>query len=171
MKKVFVLLVCLCMMGSVVSAEDVTELNWAEIGTEEVQALGEFQQIETTVFWIPSGMASVDVSGMQGFFKPAALYGTEDGAYSVMLFVSEVEGLEQYAALMETEGGGSNFKNLIVNGVECIGYEVESANMECLLYPVTENKILTFSFVPMDGDDDWDGTKAVIIASIQPAAE
>ena len=171
MRKVFALLVCLCMMVSVALAEDVPELNWAEIGTEEVQAQGEFWQIDTIVFWIPSVMASVDVSGMEGFFKPAALYGTEDGAYAVTLFVSEAEGLEQYAALMEKEGGGSNFRNLIVNGVECIGYEVESANMECLLYPVTENKILTFSFVPMDGDDDWDGTKAAIIASIQPAAE
>ena len=40
--------------------------------------------------------------------------------------------------------------------------------MECLIYPITENLILTFSLVPMDGDDDWDATKAAIVASIQP---
>ena len=176
MKKLFAVLVCLCMMVCAAAAEDVPELNWADIGTEEILAQGEFQQIETgdlpaVIYWIPSGLSSVDVSGEEGFFKPAALYMTEDQAYSVAVFAFEVAGLEEYAEMMKTQGGGSNFRNLVINGVGCICYEVESDNMECVVYPITENKILSFSFAPMNGDEDWDGTKAAIIASIQPAAE
>ncbi len=177
MKKIFAVLVCLCLLASAALAEeDVYELNWADIGTEEVQAHGEFRQIEienmpAIAYWIPSVLTSVDVSKMEGFFKPAALYATEDQSYSVTVFSFQVAGLEEYLTMIENEGGGSNFKNLTVNGVDCVGYEVEDSNMECLVYPITENIILSFSFTPKDGDDDWDATKAAIIASIQPAAE
>ena len=174
MKKVFALLVCLMLLCSVSLAEETVELNWTDFDSEEIQGIGSFQQIEipgqpAIVYWIPSVMASVDVSAMEGPFKPTVLYATEDQEYSVMIFSFEVAGLEEYAAMMESEGGGSNFNNLKINGVDCISYEVADSNMECLIYPVSENIILSFSLLPMDGDDDWDATKAVIIASIQPA--
>ncbi len=175
MKKLVLILTCLCMIFSfsISSAEETAELNWSEIGTEEIQALGSFQQIEiadqpTIIYWIPSIMYSVDVSAIEGGFKPTALYTTEDQAYSVTIFSFEVSSLEEYATMIESEGGGSDFNNLTVNGVDCISYEVKDSNMECLIYPITENLILTFSLVPMDGDDDWDATKAAIVASIQP---
>jgi len=172
MKKVILLLTCLCLIFSAAFAEEGLVLDWADVGTEEVAALGEFQQIElpdmpTIVYWIPSGMVAVDVGGMEGPFTPSALYVTEDQAYSVTLFAFEISSLEEYAVILESEGGASNFSNVTVNGVDCIRYEVASENMECLIYPLTEQMILSFSFVPMDGDEEWDATKGVIVSSIQ----
>ena len=114
-------------------------------------------------------MFPVDTSFMEGPFTPAALYTTEDQSCSVILFVSEISGLDDYAKLMETEGGGSNFRNIRINGVDCISYEVEGDNLECLIYPVTDHLIVSFNCAPMDGDDEWDAAKDVILASIHPA--
>jgi len=174
MKKLLLVIMSLCLACSMAFAETAVELNWADVGTEDVQKLGEFQQIEipdlpTIYFWIPSGMSSVDVSFMEGNFKPTALYSTEDQKYSVVIFVSEISSLEEYVTLMETEGGGTTFTNLTVNGVDCIGYEVPDSDLESLIYPVTENVIISFNFTPLNGDEEWDATKGVIIASIQPA--
>ena len=175
MKKVLMIVACLCLLCSAAFAEeDVLELNWAEIGTDELVAMGEFQQIEipdvlTVVYWLPSVMKSVDVSVIDGPFKPTALYSTEDQKYSLAIFVAEIASLQEYATTMESQGGGSSFRNVKVNGVDCISYEVAESAIDSLIYPVTENVILSFNFTPLNGDDDWDATKAAIVASIQPA--
>lgn len=173
MKKVILMVLCLCMMCTAAFAEDVIELNWEQYGTEEAAAQGEFQQLEipdvgTVLFWIPSVLNATDTSVIEGPFQPTALYVSEDDNYGVAVFLNEIGGmnLEDYAKLMETEGGGSNFRNVMVNGISCIGYEIEEDDMECLLYPVTDNVIATFTCTPLNGDD-WDATKGVIFASIQ----
>jgi len=174
MKKIIVVLMCLCLVCSAALAETVIELNWVDFGTEEILAAGELQKIEipgqsSVTYWIPSIMGSVDVSVIDGPFKPTALYATEDQAYSVAIFVAEVESAEQYAKLMESEGGGVNFRNVKINGVDCIAYEVESAQMDSLIYPVSANVIVNFNCSPLNGDEGWDATKGAIFASIQIA--
>ena len=154
-------------------SEEKEQLNWADFATEEVQSKGTFQSIEATnlpslQLWIPNEMVSVDTSFMNGPFKPVALYGTADQAKSVILFVSEVSTLDEYAALMEREGGGSNFRHIIINGVECISYDVEKDNIKSLIYPVSEHVVLSVNCMPMNGDDNWEVAKNTILSSIQP---
>lgn len=173
MRKIILWIVCLCLIGTVAFAEDVIELNWAEIGTEEVQTQGEFYQVETpdkaaVTFWLPSFLNAVDLSGMEGFFVPQAVYASEDMAYSVAIFTFEVASLDEHAATMKSDGGGSDFRHLTINGVGCIGYEVKAENMESLIYPVSDHMVVSFNITPMDGDEDWDAVKAAILASIQP---
>ena len=177
MKKGIALLCALLLLACVpVLAEEVPEMNWADVGNDELMAQGEFQKIQiegmpAIAYWVPSIMASVDVSGIEGAFKPAALYATEDQSNSIALFSFEIAGLEDYLTMIEQQGGGSDFQNVKVNGVDCVAYQVEADNMECLVYPITENLILSFSFAPANGDEGWDAVKAVIVASIQPLAE
>ena len=172
MKKVFLMVLCLCMMCTAAFAEETIELNWEDYA--EAEAQGEFQQLEipdvgTVLFWIPSVLNATDPSVVEGPFQPTALYVSEDDNYGVAIFLNEIGSLEDYAKLMETEGGGANFRNVMINGVSCVGYEIADAetDMECLLYPVTDNVIATFTCTPLNGDDDWDATKGVIFASIQ----
>ena len=75
--------------------------------------------------------------------------------------------MEEYATLMESEGGGTGFRNVTINGVDCIAYEVVDSDVESLIYPITETTILSFNCTPLNGDDDWDAMKGVILASIQ----
>ena len=155
-------------------AEEVPELNWADLGTEEAKAQGTFQRIEvpdlsTIQLWIPAEMIAVDTSFMDGPFKPVALYGTADQTKSVILFVSEVSSVDDYVALMEKEGGGSNFKTISINGVECISYEVEKDNILSLIYPVSDHMVISVNCMPMDADENWETIRNIIFSSIQPA--
>ena len=173
MKKALVLILSLCLLCSVAFAEETIALNWEDIATEEVAAQGEFQQIAipdvaTVVYWIPSVMNSVDVSQIEGEFKPAALFTTEDESYSVAVFAFQVTSVDEYVAQMESQGGGSSFHNVTINGVDCVSYEVADADIDSLVYPVTDTMVLSFNCTPLNGDEDWDAVKAVIFSSIQP---
>ena len=175
MKKVLLLMMSLCLLCCAAFAEETLELNWEEIANDEVASAGEFQQITipdqpTVYFWIPSVMSSVDVSVIEGPFQPTALYATEDQSNSVVVFVQQITSLEEYLGMLEKEGGASDFRNLTINGVDCVSYGVESANLETLIYPVTENIIISFNFSPMNGDEGWDAVKGVIVSSVQVAA-
>ena len=172
MKKFFAMLVCLCLACSAALAGDVIELNWADFGTEDVLAAGDLQQIDleglpSVVYWVPSSLSPVDVSVMEGPFSPTAMYATEDQSCSLTIFVAQVESADQYAGLMESEGGGSNFLTVKINGIDCIAYEVESAQMDSLIYPVSDHVIVNLNCCPLNGDEDWDAVKAVIFASVQ----
>ena len=168
------LLAFLVLSNSMALAEEASELNWTDLATEETEAQGAFQKIEISDslsirIWIPADMISVDTSFMNGPFKPVALYGTEDQSRSVILFVSEVSSLDEYAALMEKEGGGSNFNRIIINGVECISYDVENDNLLSLIYPISDHLVFSVNCMPGDADEDWEATRNMILASIQPA--
>ena len=117
-------------------------------------------------FWIPSVLNATDPSVIEGPFQPTALYVSEDDNYGVAVFLNDIgsASLEDYAKMMETEGGGSNFRNVMINGISCVGYEIEENDMECLIYPVTDNVIVTFTCNPLNGDEGWDATKGVIFA-------
>lgn len=168
------LLAFLVSCNTLALAEEVPELNWTDLVTEEIEAQGAFQKIEISdslsiQLWIPAEMISVDTSFMDGPFKPVALYGTEDQVRSVILFVSEVSSLDEYVALMEKEGSGSNFNSIIINGVECISYDVEKDNILSLIYPVSDHMVLSVNCMPMDADKNWEITRNIILSSIHPA--
>jgi hypothetical protein len=175
MKKLALLLLCLCLVCSAAYAEDaVIVLNWEEVGTEDVLAAGSFQQIDipglpSVLFWIPSTMAPVDVSVIEGNFKPDALYATEDQSNSMAVFVMQISSLKEFAALMESEGGGSNFHDVKINGVDCFCYTVESAGLDCMVYPVSDTVVVTLNCSPLNGDENFDAIKGVIFASLQLA--
>lgn len=159
--------------NSLALADEVPELNWADLAAEETEAQGTFHKIEVPnltpiQLWIPNEMASVDTSFMDGPFKPAALFGTADQTRSVILFVSEVSSLDEYAALMEKEGGGSNFKDIIINGVKCTSYEVAKDNILSLIYPISDHMVLSVNCMPMEADENWETARNIILASIQP---
>lgn len=176
MKKLVILLACLCLTVSAAFAEEeVPELNLSETELAAIMPLGEYQQIEIQgapayKYWIPTlAMTSVDVSTMEGPFKPAALYTTEDETCSVAVFAMEVAGVDEYATMIGNEGGGSNFGKMKIRDTVCTTYEVADSDMDCLIYPVAEHAILLFCFSPVSGDDDWDAMKSIICATIEPA--
>ena len=175
MKKVVLMMMCLCMLCSAAFAEDVIELNWESIGTEEVAAQGEFQALEITdigaavMFWIPSVLKATDPSVIEGPFQPNALYVTEDDSYGVAVFLTEIGNLDEYLAMLQEQGGAANLRNVMVNGTSSFSYEIEEDDMECLLYPVTDTIMVTLTCTPLNGDEDWDLTKGAIFASLQLA--
>ena len=170
MKKVFLMVLCLCLLCTAAFAEDVIELKWEDYA--EAEAQGEPQELVipdlgAVDFWIPSFLNEADPALVEGPFQPAALYVSEDGNYGLAIFQMQIDDLEGYINMMMTEGGGSNSRNIMVNGVSCIAYEVEENDMECLFFPITDSIALTFSCSPLNGDEDWDIVKGAIFASVR----
>lgn len=170
MKKVFLIVACLCLLCSAAFAEGTIELkeeDFAEVAVEGGPQELEIPGLCTMSFWVPSFLSELDPGLIEGQFKPTALYVSEDQVYGLAIFLSETDDLEGYLNMMMTEGGGANPRNVMINDISCLGYEVEENDMECLIYPVTDNVLLTFSCSPLNGDDAWDTVKGKIFASIR----
>ena len=56
-----------------------------------------------------------------------------------------------------------------MNGIDTVACESEEENMDILVIPVTETMVLVYFFTPLNGDDEWDEVKGVILSSIQVA--
>ena len=167
MKRVVMILACLCLMCSAAFAEETETivLNWDDI-TEEVKAQGEFHQKEipgecTVSFWIPSVMESVEVGSMTTY------RGADPEHYLVVDLTTMAVTMEESIGILEAAGLGSDFRNVTINGVDCITYEVPNRNLKMLTYPVKDNNYLKISYPSLSGDEEWAATINTIFSSIQ----
>ena len=174
MKKLFALMLALCLLCSFALAEEETPvLNWADYSNNESVASGSFQQVTfpdivTLLYWVPGNMAAFDVNLIQADIPPVAAFATEDGNYTISVFALNITSLEAYLTELQSKGT-DKFRNVTVNGIDCVSCENEETSIDILVVPITETQVLVYNFTPLNGDDDWDATKAVIVASIQVA--
>lgn len=175
MKKLFATLLVLCLLGSAALAEEAPAivLDWTEIGTEDVKAYGSDQLVQipdvaNINYWLPSVLEPVDLSGIDAEIAPYAAYQTNDGVYTMSVYTLTITGLEDYLnGLAET--GVDEFNTLLTNGISGITCENKENDLDIVVIPVTDTIVLSFAFTPLDGDEDWDATKATIVASIRVA--
>ena len=174
MKKLFALVLALCLLcGCTALAEETPEMNWSNI-PEDIQANGQLQQIAipdmpTIIYWIPSNMAALDVSSMADTGIVAAYsVDAEDITYTTSVFALNITSLEEYLTGLQASGADT-FNNVKVNGIDCVSVQSTEQNSESLIVPMTDTMILYFVLTPMDGDDEWDQVKGVIVSSIQIA--
>ena len=172
MKKLFVLMLALCLMCSVALAEEAPALNWADY-QEKYESEGSFQQIEipeivTMLYWIPNDMAAFDASLIKADIPPVAVFASAAGNRTISVFALNITGLEEYLTGLQG-AGASNFNNITVNGIDCIGAENEESSIDICIVPITETMVLVYNFTPLNGDDEWDEIKTAIVASVQVA--
>ena len=174
MKKLFALLLALGMLCSFAMAEEAeaVELSWDSV-SDETKALGSLQQIEIPdvvkiVYWVPQNMAALDVNQIEAEVPPVAAFATADEEYTISVYaLNAADGWEAYVAgLGATE---ETAKLVITNGIQAIGFEAEEEGIDMVIIPVTDTMVVVYAFTPLNGDEDWDATKAVIVASIQAA--
>ena len=173
MKKLFALLLALGMLCSFAMAEEAEaiELSWDSV-SDDAKAVGDFQQIDMQdlgkiIYWVPQNMAAQDVSaiGAEGL---VAAFATDDGEYTISVYgLMVADGWEAYiAGLGATE---ENAKLVITNGIQAISFENEEQGIDMLVIPVNDTTVIVYAFTPLNGDEDWDEVKGVIISSIQVA--
>ena len=173
MKKLFALALALCLLCSFALAEEeIPTLNWSDV-EDQVKEAGSFQQVTfpdvaTLLYWVPSNMAAADVSQFPDEVPPVAAFTTEDGNYTLRVYALNTTGLEDYLNLLQGQGA-ANFKNVTVNGIDCVGCENEANNFDILIVPITETQVLAYVFTPLNGDDGWDETKVAMVSSVQVA--
>lgn len=173
MKKLFALLLALGLLCSFAMAEEAEaiELSWDSV-SDDAKAVGDFQQIDMQdlgkiIYWVPQNMAAQDVSaiGAEGL---VAAFATDDGEYTISVYgLMVADGWEAYiASLGATE---ENAKLVITNGIQAISFENEEQGIDMLVIPVNDTTVIVYAFTPLNGDEDWDEVKGVIISSIQVA--
>ena len=169
MKKVFALMLALCLMlGCTALAEN--EISWEQI-TPTLEAAGitgefvTFDEIAVKVF-IFNGMAAQELSDEDRQNGYIGYYAAEDGSAIAIQYV-DVNGmtLEDYTANLP-EAGATEIETGTVNGLPCVSYAF-NGNL-CCSFTTEKGYILEVSVGPVE-DDNAKFAAAAVLASIQPA--
>ncbi len=173
MKKLLAVALSLCLLCSFALAEEeIPTLNWADV-EDQTKESGSFQQIAipdvaTLLYWVPNNMTAFDVNQIQAENPPVAVFATADGSNTLSVFALNITSLEDYLNGLSANGA-ANLKNITINGIDCVACENEGQSSDILIVPVTDTMVLVYNCTPLNGDEDWDATKVVIISSIQVA--
>ena len=167
MKKVFALMLALCLMlGCTALAEN--EITWEQIvpTLEAAGVTGEFvtfDEIAVKVF-IFNGMAAQELSDEDRQNGYIGYYAAEDGSAIAIQYV-DVNGmtLEDYTANLP-EAGATEIETGTVNGLPCISYEYNS-NL-CCSFTTQKGYILEVAAGPMT-DEGFQSVASIIFSSIQ----
>ena len=182
MKKLFAVLLALCMLFSVALAEAaeeapaVIELNWADVEEAAAQIEGRFVAIGDlgVMIYVPNAFSELEVPQEYQDAGVIAVLSTEDGAAAISIAyrsLGEMTSDEFFTQLQES--GAENFELAMINGEEALSYDVtyQGVKTSNVVFANEEDMtILTFSFAPMD-DEGFAAVAALMVPSIQPAVE
>ena len=169
MKKLFALMLALCLMFSVAMAE--TTINWEDVAPQ-LEAIGltgqfyTFNEIAVAVF-IPTGMSPAELPGENyiGYFA------ADDGsgeALAVMYVDMDGMDLENYAAaIADPSIGATEIEFGTLNGMPCVTYEVPANGTINVAFTTAMGYILEVVVGPLADDNAKIGA-SYILASVQP---
>ena len=153
----------------------VIEFNWEDVtsqeGAEDMIAAGEFKTFDEIAcqMWVPNVMAPVELTdedienGYIGYFSTAE----EDGIASVMYVDAGGMDIETYKAELAADEEVTGLTDVVINGIQGIGYDLEDKDTTCVSFPTESGYILEFSFAPAS-DENFAAVVMCMIASIQP---
>ena len=124
MKKLFALMLALCLLGSVAMADNT--LVWeGEVETVASQFGGEFVTMKEIAvkLWIPAGYEAVELSDEDKEAGYIAYFEGADGAFAVMYVNMDGMSLDEYKAELEGTDGVTEVEPGTVNGLPCLGYK------------------------------------------------
>jgi hypothetical protein len=156
---------------------DVVELNWEDIesqeGAEEVISAGEFvtlDEIECKM-WVPvSVMEQVELTDEEKEEGFVGYFASTEGDAAVGIQYIDLGGmsLEDYKAALEDMDGVSDVTDVVINGIQGVGYEMKEQDSSHVAFTTDFGYILEFSFTPVS-DDDFASVAMMMMASIQEA--
>ena len=169
MKKIFAILMALCLLVSCAMAE---EINWADIeGTVAESGIeGDFASISDigVKMFIPSVFNDIELSEEDVANGYLCYLTTDDESGTVAVMYADVNGmsLEDYAASLP-DVGATEVELGTLNGIPVVTYEVpENDTMNIAMMTDTGNAI-EFVFNPAS-DEGFKSVATIIAASIQP---
>ena len=174
MKKLFALLLALCLMLCACAyAEETNEINWADVEEKAAQIEGQFAPIADlgVMMYIPSIFGSVEVSDEQKAAGVIALLTTADGAGRVSFTYQDLGEMDSEAYTAELiKAGATDLEIVTLNGRAALCYElvINDVKTTNVVIDIDETKILTVSFAPMD-DEGFAAVAQIMAASLQNA--
>ncbi len=173
MKKLFALLLALCLLVPMAMAEETTlQVNWADLESVVTDAGLEgsfvtFDEIAVTM-WLPAQLQSLELtdeyreSGYIGYFID------EEQTAAVAVVYVDVSGmtLEEYAEMLP-DLGASEIAHLMINDIPALRYQLPENDTLNITFATDAGCFLEFTFYPLSTEgaaEVW----TVVIASIQP---
>ena len=174
MKKLFALLMALCLMLCACAyAEETKEINWSDFEEQAAQIEGQFCPIADlgVMMYIPSIFGTVELSDEQKAAGVIALLSTADGAGRISFTYQDLGDMEADAYLEElAKAGATDFEVAVLNGRNALSYDlvVNDVKTTNVVVEIEDAKMLTISFAPMD-DEGFAELAGILTASIQDA--
>ena len=171
MKKLFALLLALCLMWSVACAEEST-VNW-----EDVQAViessgleGDFWNLEDLGLdiWLPNDLQEVEVSEEDAAAGRLALFMPADQSAYLAVDVANVGGmtLDQFFANAQASEA-EEVEMIHMNGLDAVVYKDAGNDLWSATLVDTNSNLINFIMGPASEEGSKD-VFAIIISSLQP---
>ena len=174
MKKLFALVLMLCMLCTVAVAENASEMNWTDVEpTLTEQGLtGDFAVLDQLGLkvWLPEGLNAVEVSEADAAAGRLALFTDAENTAYLAVDAVNVEGMtiDQYYENAKATEGVSDVEMITANGLNAVVYKSESLNFWSASLVDTNSNIISFVMGPAS-EEGSQIVFSVIVASIQPA--
>ena len=174
MKKLFALVLMLCMLCTVDVAENASEMNWTDVEpTLTEQGLtGDFAVLDQLGLkvWLPEGLNAVEVSEADAAAGRLALFTDAENTAYLAVDAVNVEGMtiDQYYENAKATEGVSDVEMITANGLHAAVYKSESLNFWSASLVDTNSNIISFVMGPAS-EEGSQIVFSVIVASIQPA--
>ena len=180
MKKLFALLLTLCLMAACCAfaeeaAEDNSEpvINWADFEEAASQIEGQFAEIADLglKMYVPAIFGTAEVSEEQKAAGVIAILSTADGTGRVSITYQNLGDMDDETYYAELEKAGAvEIEFATLNGMDAMSYDLEINGVKTsnVVIPYEGGDIVTFSFAPMD-DEGFKGVAGIMTASIQDA--
>ena len=168
MKKLFALMLALCLLGSVAMAE--VSLSWDNVAETAASVEGDFQTFEEIAvkIWMPAVLQAAELSDEDREAGYIGYYATDDAAVAVMYVDMEGMTLEEYAAQLQEDAEVSEIETGTVNGLPALSYDLKDKDTSCIAFTTEKGYILELSCAPMS-NEGFAATAAIIVSSIQAA--
>ena len=176
MKKLFALMLALCLMLGTAAMAETAEVSWQDTLAQNpgLEENGTFQQLTfegsdtKLIYWVPNDLPALDVSSVDA--AALAAFGAEDnGQVYYMAVYAHPVNWQDFVADQQTKGADADKASLVVaNGVQVISLENPTEDIDLAIAPATDDLTIVFAFYPLN-NEEWDQVKAYIVSSIQVA--
>ena len=174
MKKLFALLVLVCLVLAPAALAENASITWEEVGAAAVEQLGlegDFVSLSDMglALWLPSTMSYYDPSEEDAAAGRYALFMDEDQECYVAVDAINVPDMTLDQAYENAVTNGMTEPEIVnINGIDALTYGNESINAGCVVLVDTNCNMIIFTLSPVDSDE---GKTAytIIASSLMPA--
>lgn len=175
MKKLYAVLLALCLLCSFALAESPVTVNWADTFEPAIAAAnveGEFQTLSEVAvkFWLPAGLNAAELSDEDRAAGYIAYYTDEnnEAAVAVMYLNAEGTSVEDYAAMLKETDGVSEVELCVVNGLPAVSYKMTENDSVSIAFATEAGYLLEMTMAPLSVENA-DLVWGAVAASIQAA--
>lgn len=172
MKKLFAVMLALCLLGSFALAEDAAEVSWADVKDAVAEVPGDFKTIEDAglMVWVPDQLQAQELTDEDLAKNIVAKFAAADGDNAKLDVVVGEAGmtLEEYTAELQASGKCTEIAPLVINEMPAVRYHMPEDDSLCIAFGTEDGYIIEFTMSPLSVE----GAAAVwtiVTASIQIA--